>query len=906
MNMTPEIKELRARLAQCRRRRRLGLMACEILRWLGYALLALTIYAVADFFLAFSTREIRFINAALVTGLSLAALGRLIWRWRLPWRRMATICDRSGGDARQEILGAYELSLRARTDRADDALETYLVRQSIERAVTRLRALSWRMYGPVAELKTTARRLALQLFLAVLVLGAPWPVSRVVLSRIFKPGLETPPFSRYLFSVSPEKPEVLYGGTIEISVDIAGPAVQDAVWLVTRNGRNEQRVSCFQESTRRFSQRLEKVVQPMEFCFATGRARSRWQSLQVLLDPQIAAAQIRLVPPAYSRLPLRQFMAGEGKLAGLKGSAVEMEVTCNRPLLRGALVFRAGSDSPETATVEGELTNPHQVRFRWTLKESARFEVFVYDVRGTRNQNPMVLEQQQIPDEPPSAVMTAPAAFALATPKARIPISGEAEDDLGLLRVELVRSLAGFRDRAATLGPDAPEKTVTFERELDLGRLGVTPGDELEFYLEAFDSNPESPGIGASEIVRLQIISEEEYARHLRIQVHTEEIMARYRKAMEALQSLQRETEKLESDLRAGRLSEQEKATRWQQLAELNKKTADLFRAMSEELALFDIETGFQQELGKTVEMLEEQQAWLDKMPPFEEGLSRTLANILDRIGRQAQPLAREQKKAEDVAKISRLLEEALHYKALLRDQQYLVRRLEREIEGGRRPDPQIVRHLQKRQLEISRGLAELRDALRAKAAPLDDSLETLRQTAIQFADDIDRLEILPVMAEAVQAAENQDGAKMFRQSSLALERMEQLLSECRENAFGAMSECELKFQVRRDLQATLEQMMNSWSMGGGGEGSDGYSMQGYSPLNVPAYGPSRAGPEALEGRGRDTGALRKIDVDADAQERIRIPPRPGMERGAPPDAHFPEKYRAALRKYFQPTENGP
>ena len=72
------------------------------------------------------------------------------------------------------------------------------------------------------------------------------------------------------------------------------------------------------------------------------------------------------------------------------------------------------------------------------------------------------------------------------------------------LSIESVRTVVGFRARTSALGLALPEKRQDFSRHLNLGQLGVVPGQVLELYFEARDFNPDRTGIGGSDIVRIE------------------------------------------------------------------------------------------------------------------------------------------------------------------------------------------------------------------------------------------------------------------------------------------------------------------------------------------------------------------------------------------------------------------
>jgi hypothetical protein len=201
-----------------------------------------------------------------------------------------------------------------------------------------------------------------------------------------------------------------------------------------------------------------------------------------------------------------------------------------------------------------------------------------------------------------------------------------------------------------------------------------------------------------------------------------------------------------------------------------------------------------------------------------------------------------------------------------------------------------------------------------------------LRDSALQFAGKIDELEIPDLMTQAVAAARNRDGGPLYRQASLALERMRSLLSSCQGDgggAFGGLMQCKLRFKVPDACRPTLQQMLGAWKMGGGigkgrgmglagmglaGTADDGYAMEGYSPLNVPTYGPQRtalprfasSGAAGTQGAGAGAGAARVADT---AHERMGRVGSVEMDRRAVLPEKFPEKYRDALKRYFAGKE---
>jgi hypothetical protein len=896
---------------------RLGGGAVLALQVLGYAAVLLTALAAADYFLSFSPPVLVVLEAAALVFLAgVAVLG--LWRLgRLSVQRLARRADGDLKSARRDVLSALEL-VRAEPEAGD--LRRYLVERSVDRAMQSMDRMTVRQRLPWPELVRRSRRTLAHLGVAAVALGIPLGISSVVLVRIFHPFDDVPPYSRLRFAVEPASPKVRYGDSTEISVEITGAPVREPVWLLTRHRGRVNRAACFQESATRFTQRLEKLVEPVEFGFATGRARTRWHSLELLLDPHIVAARLKVIPPAYARRPPAEFMAGEAKLAGLKASRVELDLTSNRPLQGGELSVTPG-EGGAPRIVRGEPAGPQRLVFRWTLEERAGVEVTLRDAQGTRNREPFRLDQFVLPDEPPAAAMIQPAGFAVATPKAKVPVSGFAEDDLALTRVDLVRTATGFRDRALAVGPEASRERMDFARDLDLAALGVEPGEELEFYLEAVDSNPSMTGVAVSDTVRVQIISEEDYAAMLRSRIDADAFAERFQRARRALADLVDAMKKFKE--KAENLSSAERKTSWENLKAKNSETAKLFREMADEFPVFDLEKDFKETLEAAASVMEEHDQWMKEVA-FDEGMDRTVASILERLGAQQEAVQQDAMKAEDIAKVARIMMQAQRFRQLLAAQERIVRRLERGGDPAGVRDRELLRQLREQQEDTRRGLIALRDELRDKSKDLPDDLEELRDSAVEFADKIDELEIPPVMEDAAQNAARHESREFHRHASVALDRMRQLLSgDCGNSPFGGMCKGKPRFQVKEALKQTLNQMYGAWCLGmgqgdrgmagvggGGGAGNpeDGYWAEGYSSLNVPAYGPSRAlspGQDRTEGSGGGSGGG-DVRVDPSAREALQPAAPIDMRRETLSIDHAPAKYRDALKRYFETREGTP
>ncbi len=529
---------------KCRTWRRAALKAL-CLRLFAVWLGAMLLLGVADFFSPMESipRLVFVLLAAFGTVTAFVVLSRPIRK--LGHRATAARIDEVLGDKRHRLLTAYELS-ESSTPEASDFLISKQVAEA-KRLFPRVLPTLWH---PAAEWRTARRALLTAGAAALLVVLLNPGAAFVICARLVAPLADIPPYSPLRFHIEPEEPRVVYGGDLEMRVRIDGGLVAGPVRLLTRSGGEIQAVECFRGNGQEFSQRLEKVVDRLDVAFATGVARSKWLRVAPLLEPRFALARFSVTPPAHTGGARRDAVLGGTGLRGVVGSSATLVVTSNRPLSAGLLRMRLAGSDESLREIAGRITGLHTVEFDWMMRETVTVEVTIRDVQGTQSPEPLIFEQQVGIDEKPRLSLTEPGAHVLATPKTVLPVAGWASDDFGIDRVDLVRGMPGFRERARRLAEDHREDDFRFENRIDLGALGVNPGDIIEIYLEGRDYNPALTGINASEVNRIEVIDEEEYARRLRNDITLEELTERLREInsqMEAARQTMRKTiEKLE------------------------------------------------------------------------------------------------------------------------------------------------------------------------------------------------------------------------------------------------------------------------------------------------------------------------------------------------------------------------
>lgn len=926
----PGVKRFQNRLSSLLRTWRRGVFTCGLLRILTLLLIAIGIYCVIDYFLATGNTTRQITGVVLIIATAGLVIRELIRIFQFKASDLARRADARSGSRRHPALSALELLQEKNQD--STGLQSFLVKRSVEQAGTSLDSLTNKDIFPGEDFRKQGVRFLIAGAILTTAIFFLWPVASVLLSRIAQPWEDIPPYSPLRFAVTPTHPEIFYGEDATATVEITGGDITQPVRFLTRHGDDIFETVCFQDGPNRFAQKLEGVVKPTEFAFAHGRARSEWHKVDLLLEPKVALASVTVAPPAYARKPKRTFLIGEEPLAALRGSKITLSVTSNRPLHEGEIsVSPSGAKEGSGKSINGRKGGAQTLTFEWTLEEEAELDVAIRDIRGTGNKDPFLISQRIVPDKAPKITLDEPPLHLMATPSIKVPLAGKAEDDLGLGRIELVRTVVGYRDRMNNISPPTLERRFEYQSNLELSTLGVAPGETLEFYLEAMDRNPNLLGVAASEVARVQIISEEEYATMIRSRTTVKEFAERFNVVNRALRELREAMEELKKARESGDSETEAKAR--EKAAKAAEQASKLFEMLSNDFAAFDLEKDAIANAKQTQEEIQN----IGKQMKGDQALSdEDIAKMMETLGIQEQQYKEQQKKADEVAAVGNLMELASEFSALVRDQESLTRRLKKFEQETRSSDLPFLKALGEDQEALRERLNNFTKELEKRTDELPPQYQDLADSAREFLEATKSAGAGEDMKESTESAENEDGGKSYQYSALALEKLSGLLGQDPSNSFAGMCQGKMKFQPPGPLKQTLQQMLSSiglrrgqgsgfgsgnqpgsgqggsgggGGMGGGGDSNDGYSMGGYTALDIPVIGPPRMRlqdtPFSQMADGDSDTPKRKEDAVSSVNESDRINlTRTDPVTGTAPDLdRVPEKYRDAVKRYFSPDK---
>lgn len=899
---------------------RLGLLLAALLRMAGLALMILLAYFFIDYFFGLEVSSRIVMTLLALTGLLTASVRWLIPVFGFSSRDVAREVDsRLKLDSKNRILSAVELQQMIHRRKGKiSPLEAYLIERCISEARGHLINLPRSVQFPYLKVARQAGVLAAQAIVAIGLAIVYFAALGTILYRILAPLDDVPPYSRYSFTVEPSKPQVLYASSTTISVEIEGDPVHQDVCFVTKNEGLVQQSICYKESPTRYSARLENVVQPVQFCFSLGKARSPWQPLKVLLEPHIALVNVMITPPGYTNGEPRSFlMAGEG-IKVLRHSKVSIALTSNRPLDSGLLTLRSTTNSEMDQTIAGYKRGSHTIVFEWTASDTSEASLIIRDILGTPNREPFTFRQTIVADNAPTISLHSPQGTSLATPDITIPVEATVEDDISIKKVEIIRTLEGYLDRGVDLGPSETTTRMEINRGLNLSGLGVKPGDVLEISFEARDTNPSLLGITTSDKARIEIISTQEYAELNRSKSDIEEITARLHAMQQAMKNALDALRKLEETARSNPSAEDKQQALEDALEKLllSEETAN---RLAEDFPVYDIESSLQDFAKKMRGAIRGARESLEPLQGDDPALAGKASQARAAIEKQQEEMNQTSQKAEHVASAAKIMRQASRFNEMRKRQSDLVRELNRSAALLDRDTIEKLPKLRQDQEQIKQDLLQLIDDMRETALQLPPQMHQLFDDTVKFANDLANSGVVEDMNDASKAAINQDVGGMYKHAQDALDKMNHLVKNNPKNCFSGLTQGEIFFKLSDSMCLSLQQMLRtmcrtgsppgrrlSGSGFGTGDLDDGFWSNANTPLNTPMYGPRRSrfhkeGSGSLKSKQCEAAQSRVADPDRNTLD-VETPDREqGQNRQAP---QFPEKYRKALQRYFTPESS--
>lgn len=813
-------------------------------------------------------------------------------------------------------------------DRHRSALTGGLAHMAVERAALLARQVAAERAVPVQPvLIALVSVVAVGLLIGGTALVSPSLV-RTEFLRFRDPFGDHPPYSRISFAVEPGNTDVVYGAGQEIKVIARGGTIDrlDLV-LMSPAQETEEILPMFGEPGGIWRATLASVTAPTRYFVRCDAGRSHRFRLGVITLPRLEAVRFRITPPAYTNRGAYEGPLPQGGLTGLPGTRVEVWARSNRPLAAGTLqVGGAKKDEPSMQTVmKPAAAGEHEVGAAFEIREPGRIEIRVRDVEGQESQDAFTASFTVRPDERPFVRLLDPPPISLCTPTVALPVAMAAEDDYGISRVSLYRSLNDSRslpvDMPIADGP--PPTRQNHGADLPLPVYKLKPGDEIKLFARVEDNDPAGAKGSESPLAVVRIISQEEFERLVLTRQGLEVLMSKYEQARRRMEEIAAKIEELQKELAAAKDDEELSAEMRQKIqdlaAKMQREAQEIDKAADSKLP-FDIDEKMNEHLRDLADKLSEAAKAVDEFAKTEPSPKAGEAKEgLEQIrkfckGNQDKYEENTTEPLEHLAKIYPLMEDQARFTALYQRQKELADRLESLRGKDTGDDPQLrgrMRDLESEQYKVREDMKNLLQEIEdhVRLLPEDEAVEQLRQTAEDFVAGVRESGAAEAMADAesgLAAFSGTRGAEGAREAEQILARF---LSKCQ--GMGQQGQACLKFApgLGSSLGNTLDQLLAGAGLGMGtgamGLAGSGYSAQSSTLDNVGLFGNLPAlggGDRAGESKQSNTALLGPAGHEGNFEsgDPGRVDPLESLRAAGANQNLVPPEYRHRVGAYFE------
>jgi len=309
--------------------------------------------------------------------------------------------------------------------------------------------------------------------------------------------------------VFPGNKTVLKGEDVPVKVWSSEAKVASVdLSLTTFNNAETVKLQKSRDDTFRYT--IESVKDSLRYYAAVGKAKSPAYQISVLELPLLRNLQVKVTPPAYSRLEPYMLEENVGDVNALKGSRLQISGECNKTIAEGKIVFESG-DSLAVDVVGQRLTAS------FSLQEDDSYFFELKDRHGYASNNPIEYHLKVIPDQYPFINVPVPGRDVDLGEDMLIPITIEAQDDYGISRLQLAYQIIpggeGELDSTRFLfqnleGLNYGAEQLNFAFNWELSKSNMLPNDLLVYFVEAYDNDTVSgPKKARSKIYRARFPS---------------------------------------------------------------------------------------------------------------------------------------------------------------------------------------------------------------------------------------------------------------------------------------------------------------------------------------------------------------------------------------------------------------
>lgn len=358
----------------------------------------------------------------------------------------------------------------------------------------------------------------LLLFSAGIMMGSLWLASPDAASnalyRLGHYNREFPKPAPYSLSIQPGDRTVLRGDSVSIMVRASGIPPRTVTLILRADGvSGADSIELRGDSVGVFRYTIPGVRSATTYSAVAGSVKTPEHQIAVTDRPEIRMLQVKVTQPAYVRRGTEQLPDNVGDVSGLRGTSISIRATTNIQPISAAIVqlFPRATNSRTTVGVQAATLSTSSydtVRIPLTINGTAltggfrlvrdgEYFITMTSAEGLQNPSPIHYTMSVSTDAAPIIVLLQPGGEAIIDETMILPTETQISDDFGFSWLRLHYRITesryedpwkDFRTMAIPI-PTGDPAAVDIPWVWQMARLGLTPGDAMEFYFEVADND---------------------------------------------------------------------------------------------------------------------------------------------------------------------------------------------------------------------------------------------------------------------------------------------------------------------------------------------------------------------------------------------------------------------------------
>jgi len=251
----------------------------------------------------------------------------------------------------------------------------------------------------------------------------------------------------FSFSVAPGDTSIINGNSLELEVKYQGPRSENLFLEYRTSGADFLKQIELADHFGVFKGEIQNIKVPVEYQFRViPEGRPAWKDkilsqiyhVDVKTPPTITEMQVRIEPPAYTRLPIQMSDKNIGNIIAYSGSKIRVTATASKNLNQASIDISDGQQ------IQLQIRE-QKLSAEFKLQKSGTYNFNILDRENLSNQNPIDYQITQLDDRFPFIDLIDPGDDIEVPPDAAIELLMEATDDFGFtnlnIHYQVIRSI---------------------------------------------------------------------------------------------------------------------------------------------------------------------------------------------------------------------------------------------------------------------------------------------------------------------------------------------------------------------------------------------------------------------------------------------------------------------------------